>query len=92
MFARPRPVLTSTAVAGLLTSVAGVLAFLGYDQASAHLSAATAALTSVVIAVVTLASHLLAGLHAQARVTPRASPRDGDGRPLVPAPMEGPLS
>lgn len=80
---RPRPVLTSSGIAGLITSVAGVLAWLGYSDASTGLSAMTTTITAVAIGAVTLGSHLLAALHAQGKVTPNSDPQDHDGMPLV---------
>lgn len=80
---RPRPVLTSAGIAGGITSLAGVLTFLGYDHASAHLSDSTSAITAVAIGVVGLGSHLLAALHGQGKVTPVTAPQDHDGMPLI---------
>lgn len=82
---RPRPVLTTAGVAGAVTSVAGILTWLGYSDAATHLSAESKTLVSLVIGAVTLASHLLAGLHAQAKVTPLEAPRTATGHKLVPA-------
>lgn len=81
---RPRPVLTSAAITGLITSIAGVLTFLGYDNASAHLSTQATTLTSVILGVVLLGSHLAAALHSQNKVTPLVSPQSAEGVPLVP--------
>ena len=82
---RPRPVLTSTGIAGLITSTAGVLAFLGYSAQASNLSSEATAIGATVIGAVTLGSHVLAGLHAQGKVTPTASPQHDDGTPLVKA-------
>jgi hypothetical protein len=83
MITRPRPVMTAAGVSGLITSAAGVLTFLGYNDASAKLSAMATSITSVVIFVVVMGSHLLGGLHAQGKVTPMVAPQDHDGTPLV---------
>jgi hypothetical protein len=80
---RPRPVLTATGIAGLITSLAGVLGWLGYVAPAAELNDRASVIGSVVIGAVALGSHLLAGLHAQSKVTPVEKPQDHDGTPLV---------
>lgn len=80
---RPRPVLTSAGIAGVITSTVGVLTFLGYDQAAAHLSDMSTVITSVAIGAFAMGSHLLAALHSENKTTPMSSPQDHDGTPLV---------
>lgn len=82
---RPRPVLTAAGVAGAVTSIAGIIAFLGYSDVATHLTAEAQGLGSAVIAALGFGSHLLAALHAQGKVTPGADPRADDGTKLVPA-------
>lgn len=80
---RPRPVLTAAGISGLITSLAGVLTWLGYVAPAADLSARADVIGAIVVGAVTLGSHLLAGLHSQGKVTPVAQPQDHDGTPLV---------
>lgn len=82
---RPRPVVNAASIAGLIHSAAVVLTFLGYDEASAHLDAMTTTIVAVALGAFTVGAHLLAALHAQARVTPLADPKTVAGVPLVPA-------
>lgn len=80
---RPRPVLTAVGISGLITSVAGVLTWLGYVGPAAHLSAMADTIGAIVVGAVTLGSHLLAGVSAQSKVTPVDRPQANDGTPLV---------
>lgn len=82
---RPRPVLTAAGISGLITSLAGVLSWLGYVAPAADLSDRAGAIGAVAVGAVTLGAHLLAGLHGQARVTPLADPQTATGVALVPA-------
>lgn len=79
---RPRPVVTAAGITGLVTSVAGILAFLGYANASAHISGAAQGIGAGVIGLLGLGSHLLASFHVQNQVTPLSDPRDALGRSL----------
>jgi len=81
---RPRPVLTAAGISGLITSLAGVLSWLGYVAPAADLSDRASAIGAVTVGAVTFGAHLLAGLHGQARVTPLADPQTADGAQLVP--------
>lgn len=80
---RPRPVLTAAGIAGGITSLAGVLTWLGYVGPAADLSDRADTIGAVVVGVVAVGSHLLAGLHAQSKVTPVDQPQAHDGTPLV---------
>lgn len=80
---RPRPVLTAAGISGLITSLAGVLTWLGYVGPAADLSGRADAIGAVIVGAVALGSHLLAGLHGQSKVTPVDSPQAHDGTPLV---------
>lgn len=82
---RPRPVLTAAGISGLVTSLAGVLSWLGYVAPAADLSTRADTLGAIAVGAITLGAHLLAGLHGQARVTPLADPKTATGVPLVPA-------
>lgn len=66
----PRPVLTSTGIAGGITGVAGVLGFLGFANAATSLSGAAQGIGAAIVGTVAIGSHLLAGLHAQGKVSP----------------------
>jgi hypothetical protein len=80
---RPRPVMTAAGISGLVTSLAGVVAWLGYVAPAKDLSDRAGAIGAIVVGAVTLGSHLLAGLHAQSKVTPVDRPQDHDGTALV---------
>jgi hypothetical protein len=79
---RPRPVLTAAGISGLITSLAGVLTWLGYVGPAADLSNRAQTIGAIVVGAVAIGSHLLAALHAQGKVTPLEQPQDHDGTPL----------
>jgi hypothetical protein len=80
---RPRPVLTAGGIAGLVTSIAGVVTFLGVPDVADKLS--TQAQTIGIVAAVLLGLfHVGAAVVAQTKVTPNSDPRDAAGRPLTP--------
>lgn len=81
---RPRPVLTSAGIAGAVHAVAVVLGFLGYTNAETSLDGETQTIVAIALFLVTAGAHVVAGLHAQQRVTPLDSPRDNSGTTLVP--------
>lgn len=70
---QPQPVLTAAAVQAVLAALV-TLGWLHLDNA------ALAALATAIAAVVAAVTALL----ARSKVTPTASPRDDDGRPLTP--------
>jgi hypothetical protein len=82
---RPQPVITAASVTSTLKAVVSVLALLGFNEASLHLSAMTTSIVAVVIGVYELAPHILVALHVRSQVTPIADPKTGTGEPLVPA-------
>ena len=89
---RPRPVLTAAGLSALITSAAGVIAFLGYAGTSSTLSGNAQALGSAALVLVNFAVHLVGATFAQSHVTPVADPRTSDGTPLVPVTQLAPLS
>jgi hypothetical protein len=82
---RPQPVITAASVTSMIKAVVSVLALLGFNEASLHLSAMTTSIVAVVIGVYELAPHILVALHVRSQVTPIADPKTGTGEPLVPA-------
>lgn len=82
---RPRPVLTSNAIAGGVTGLAGVLAFLGYANAATDLSGEAQGIGGAIAFLVPTLIHLVTGGVAQSKVTPLADPMADDGTPLVKA-------
>jgi hypothetical protein len=81
---RPQPVITAASVTSMIKAVVSVLALLGFNEASLHLSAMTTSIVAVVIGVYELAPHILVALHVRSQVTPIADPKTGTGEPLVP--------
>lgn len=81
---RPRPVLTSAGITGLIQGLGLILGFLGYTHQETNLSTYSQVLVSIVLGAVTVGGGLLHGLHAQAKVTPLANPVTETGVPLVP--------
>lgn len=82
---RPRPVITKASIAGLITSIAGVLTFLGYSQQATDLSTGSQSIAGVAIGIVLLASHILPALSAQKEVTPLVDPMTSASEQLIPA-------
>jgi hypothetical protein len=78
-------VLTSAGITGLIQAIVLILGFLGYSNQATSVNGATQGIVAVAIAALTLGGNLLHALHAQALVTPVASPVAADGTPLVPA-------
>lgn len=72
---RPRPVLTSAGITGLIQSIAGIFAFLGYSDVSNGLSTNAQALVSAAIFIIATGGNLLHGLFAQSKVTPISDPK-----------------
>jgi hypothetical protein len=81
---RPRPVLTSASILGLVQALILILTFLGYNQSADVLNTYSSVLVSVALGAVTVGGSILHGLHSQAKVTPLVSPVAVDGTPLVP--------
>jgi hypothetical protein len=86
---RPQPVITAASVTSTIKAVVSVLALLGFNEASLHLSAMTTSIVAVVIGVYELAPHILVALHVRSQVTPIADPKTGTGEPLVPVSAVG---
>lgn len=82
---RPRPVLTSASITGLIQALITICAFLGYTSTAGGLSAEQQSLVGVIVGAVTLGGNIVHGLHAQKQVTPIDSPVASDGTPLVKA-------
>lgn len=82
MIRRPRPVLNTAAVAGLVHAFALIAAFLGYANAATALDTQSQTVGSVLIGAGTLVVHLVAAFAAQDQVTPLSDPRDFLGRAL----------
>jgi hypothetical protein len=82
---RPRPVLTSNAIGGAVTGLAGILAFLGYANTATDLSGEAQGIGAALAFLVPTLIHLVTGGVAQTMVTPLADPIAHDGTPLVKA-------
>lgn len=82
---RPRPVVNTASVVGIVHSIAVICGFLGFASQETKLNGAALAIGSVVVAVITFGAHIAVALHAQEKVTPGADPRDAQGNQLVSA-------
>jgi hypothetical protein len=82
---RPRPVLTSNAIGGAVTGLAGILAFLGYANTATDLSGEAQGIGAALAFLVPTLIHLVTGGVAQTMVTPMSAPIAQDGTPLVKA-------
>lgn len=79
---RPHPVINKAAVSGLVTSVAGVLTFLGYVGPAAKLDGMADSIGAVAVGLVLLLSHTVPAVLASKEVTPLENPQAADGTPL----------
>lgn len=71
---RPRPVLTAASLAGIVQAVVLVLSFLGYSAVAAHVSAQSATLVSLALAVLSMVAHVAPHVWSQSKVTPISDP------------------
>lgn len=82
---RPRPVLTAAGIAGAVTSLASLAAWLGYADIANDLSTRASTIGSLVVVLLGYLPHHVSAVVAERKVTPTADPRNDDGAQLVPA-------
>ena len=75
--AQPRPLRLIAASAGLVTTVVGVLPLFGVPLTAEQIGGLGAVVSAIALIAVVM--------FGEARVTPLSSPRDSEGRRLVPA-------